>query len=194
MKRYIILFTVILLVLSACSDDTRTTFKAEAPPSNAAVKAVEHESNPPEPSTSTSPKEPDYPTFQMKEDATAGKFIYNIDAVLIESRIEFDYTKLITNDQFVVLKIKITNDDDRARDISSHAFTLLDAKGRKYDAYDPPGPFDSEVILYYETINPGLSRTRMLLFETPKGIDGLKLRADSGVALAGGEIVEINLD
>lgn len=94
-----------------------------------------------------------------------------------------------TEDQFVTVAITIKNGDDRARDISSNMFTLVDGKGISYEAAD----IYYEEYLVYETVNPGLTRKYKVAFETPAGISGLKLRANDGVAFASESTTEFTL-
>jgi hypothetical protein len=178
-----ILSVIVILstfLLTACTDNTgalQASVDATAP--SATVTAT--------------PSAPKITMFKMNEDVKAGKFTYNVASMRVSSELKTSYTKLKTADQLVIVKLKITNGDERPRDISSSAFQLVDSAGKVYSAYDPSFAADGDEVLYYETINPGLSRTRLVVFETPKGISGLKLRADSGVSLAGGEFVEVNL-
>lgn len=164
--------------------DTSTTVEAQSivDAANAAAAVTP----PPSPS-------PQLITFKLKEDAKAGTFVYNASDVRVSSELKTSYTRIKTEDQFVVVKLKITNKDKRARDISAHAFELLDSAGTEYEAYNPLASVGGDEVLFYETINPGLSRTRLVVFETPKGISGLKLQAKSGVMLAGDEITQIDL-
>jgi hypothetical protein len=133
------------------------------------------------------------PAYAIGQEAKAGTFTYNVSDVTVTNALKSEYDETKTEDQFVVVKMRITNGDVNPRDISSNAFILRDQSGNTYEALDRSSNVGNDEPLYYETINPRLSRTRVVIFETPAGISGLTLRADSGVALAGGEFIEIDL-
>jgi hypothetical protein len=123
---------------------------------------------------------------KLGDKINAGKFGLLVASATVSTRLKSD---IKTEDQFITVKLTLTNNDTDPRDISSNMFKLTDGDGRTYKAYSVTG----DDFLYYETINPGLSRSRSVAFETPKGIAGLSLVADSGVALAGGEYVTVDL-
>lgn len=127
--------------------------------------------------------------YKRGETAKAGKFDIVASGMQITKEIKSDFLTKTSENQFVVVTVKITNNDDRARDISSGMFELIDEKGRTYKAADIT--FDE--FLFYDTINPGLSKSAKVAFETAEGLNKFKLKADSGVALAGGESVIIDL-
>jgi hypothetical protein len=132
-------------------------------------------------------------THKIGDKVAAGKFVLTVTSANVTTQLKSDYTDVKTEDQFVVVKVAITNNDEKARDVSTNMFTLADGSGKTYKAYDRSVGVSGDEFLFYETINPGLSRTRSVAFETPKGIAGLKLIANSGVALAGGESVTVDL-
>ncbi|MBE1443907.1 DUF4352 domain-containing protein [Paenibacillus sp. OAS669] len=138
------------------------------------------------------PTTPPVPTYKIGEPVAAGKF--DIVATNYKTAAEFKtkYSVEKTENQFVIVDVKITNKDDRARDVSSRMFKLVDVDGKTYDPYDKTIVDDN--VFLYETVNPGISRSKSVLFETPKDIKVAKLRVDSGVALAGGKPVDIDLN
>jgi hypothetical protein len=145
------------------------------------------------PTASVAPTPTPAPVFKLNDKVTAGKFAVTASDTKVTSELKSTYTSEKTQDQFVVVKVAITNNDDRARDVSTSMFKLTDGNGKNYEAFDKSVGVDGDEFLFYETINPGLTRERSVAFETPKGISGLKLVVDSGVALAGGEKVAIDL-
>lgn len=141
-------------------------------------------SEPAEQTTTTQP--PAVKTlYAVNEDAAAGAFTFNVKGAKIASEIG----STTTENQFVIVSVKFTNNDVRARDFSTGLFTLIDSSGKTYKAAETY----ANDYLVYETLNPGLSKTAYVAFETPKGISGFKLNADSGLLLAGGETVTIDL-
>ncbi|RTE05476.1 DUF4352 domain-containing protein [Paenibacillus whitsoniae] len=136
-------------------------------------------------STETSPSS--IPEFKMNEAARVGAFEFAAISYNISS--EFSGTK--TENQFVVVKVKMTNNDSKPRDFSKSLFQLKDGTGKTYAPFD--GAVSDNSLLVYETVNPGLSKTRTIIFETPKEMKGFQLDCNSGVLLAGGEHILINL-
>lgn len=158
-------------------------------PSSSGSSAPTTPSAPPSSSSSPSPS----PQYKMNEDVAVGNFVYNVTKAAEGKTFDSGYGEEKTDEKFVVLVVKIKNDDKTARDISTNEFKLVDSEGRKFDAYDD-ALLDSDKFLKYETINPGLSRTRAIVFETPEDASGFKLVAESGVLLAGGESEEIAIE
>lgn len=122
--------------------------------------------------------------------SAAGKLGFEISSVQTKQELNGGlFDKKETNEQFLVLKLSISNRDSRARDLSPTLFTLQDEDGRKYEFVS----MASDKYLKSETVNPGITRTGLLAFEIPKGVKGLKLKAKSGILLAGGESTFIDL-
>jgi hypothetical protein len=128
-------------------------------------------------------------TGNLGDKLDAGEFGITVSSAKITAKLDNGYNGVTTENQFVVVKVTVSNNDDRARDISKGMFTLVDRDNKTYKAYDVSGG----AFLMYDTINPGLLRTRSVAFETPKGISEFALIADSGVALAAGETATIYL-
>ncbi|WP_268795466.1 DUF4352 domain-containing protein [Paenibacillus sp. Leaf72] len=89
----------------------------------------------------------------------------------------------------------MTNNDSDPRDISASMFQLSDADGKTYGTYD--GVFyirkGETEDLVYETVNPGLTRKRAVVFETPKDVSGLRLSIADGVALKATTTIDYSL-
>lgn len=130
------------------------------------------------------PEQPAAPKeYKLNEMATVGKFdIIALDDT-IETEIKGKYSSEKTENQYVVITLKVTNNDDRARDVGGSMFTLIDSKNRSYQKADVA--MTDQNFLMYETINPGLSKTFKIAFETARGLKGFKLKTSSGVLLAG---------
>lgn len=137
-------------------------------------------------------KKKEIKVYKLNEVAAAGKLEVTATKSSTVTSFKTQYNDVQkTDNQFVIVTVKLTNKDEHARDVSSKMFKLVDSDGKTYDPYDKTVIDDS--LLIYETINPGISRTKKVLFETPKDITIAKLRADSGVAFAGGQPVDIGL-
>lgn len=136
---------------------------------------------------STTTTAPPIKAYNIKEDAVAGTFTYNVSEAYADTK--FGSAK--TENLFVIMKIKITSNDTKPRDISKSLFKLVDSQNRTFEAFDGYYGNDS---LMYDTVNPGLTATKTILFEVPGTLKGnVSLLADSGVSLAGGSAVKINL-
>lgn len=142
-------------------------------------------------SDSISSGQEDEVIYKMSEEVAVGEFSVTIEGIDITQKVEGEYSSVTTEDQFVVVAFTIKNNDDSPRDISRNQFTLLDDSGKRYGAYE--SFYDNDVISY-ETVNPGLSRQKAVIFETPTDVKGLHIRVKSGVLLAGDEYVTVDLE
>ncbi|WP_337102416.1 DUF4352 domain-containing protein [Paenibacillus sp. YIM B09110] len=135
--------------------------------------------------TTVVPTEAPIQTAQAGVETALGQFAVTVGASSITQEVAGNTTV----DQFVVVDLTFKNNDTRARDLSHSIATLIDGSGVEYKASD----FLRDGFLYYETVNPGLTRSYKIAFETPAGISGLKLRLKDGVAFAAETAVEFTL-
>lgn len=178
---------IIVVAIATMSNDGPNTSAAPVTSSQPATAAYAVPTAKP---TTTVPPETAAP---LNVETAVGKFAVTMLDTTITNELKSTYTHDKTADQFVVVKLTIKNNDDKARDVSTSMFELLDGNGKSYKALEKSVSIEGDEVLFYETINPGLSRTRLVVFETPTGISGLQIRADSGVALAGGKYVKFDL-
>jgi hypothetical protein len=129
------------------------------------------------------------PTYAIDEAVTAGDFDITASSPEVVTEIVGEYSTLETENQYVIVTLRVKNNDTEPRDVSGSMFTLYDADKRKYTSAD----ISSDNFIVYETINPGLSVTFRVAFETERGLSGFLLEADSGVLFAGGDPANINL-
>ncbi|ANY67675.1 hypothetical protein BBD42_15280 [Paenibacillus sp. BIHB 4019] len=126
------------------------------------------------------------------EKATVGKFDLTINGLKTAA----EFRGETTEGQFVIVTVSITNNDSDPRDISSNMFKLSDGDGKTYGTFD--GIFFTRQgeteDLVYETVNPGLTRKRIVVFETPKDISGLRLSIADGVALKATTTIDYSLE
>jgi hypothetical protein len=97
---------------------------------------------------------------------------------------------------FVVVKVKITNQDSEKRTFDSSMFTLKDSEGRTFDSYNNYNLsfyIEDADSLFLEPCNPGLSKTGYVFFEVPKDLTSYDLAVDSGMLFAGGNTELVHL-
>lgn len=133
------------------------------------------------------------PEYKLGDAAKVGAFTVTVNSSESATELKTEITPAKTDNQFVIVTLSIASNADAPRDISRNMFKLVDSNGRTYEAYDASAKMNGTEALFYETVNPGLSRTRYLAFETPKGTVPAALNVDDGVALAKKETVKISL-
>lgn len=180
--KWVGIILVIAVIYTACTsvtDDKASNVATSKPSTGTTPMTATNVS--PQPTTNYSR------IFNQKEDVTAGSLVFNVSEVSSGKTLGSAKTENL----FIILKVKITSNDTKPRDISTSLFKLQDSQNRTFEAYDNYYGNDS---LIYETINPGLTVTKTILFEIPSTLKGnVSLLANSGVALAGGVTVKINL-
>lgn len=74
------------------------------------------------------------------------------------------YTELKTDNNFVVISVKITNKSDSPYDVNTLCFLLTDG-GSEYE-YSADALLSVENHMYLDTINPNLSKEYVIVYET----------------------------
>jgi hypothetical protein len=111
-------------------------------------------------------------TSEAGMETVVGKFRVTVGATSTTQEVGGNTTE----DQFVVVDLTFKNNGKSAEELSHRIATLIDGNGVEYEASD----FLYDGFLYYETVNPGLTRSYKIAFETPTGVNGLKLRLEEG--------------
>jgi hypothetical protein len=75
------------------------------------------------------------------------------------------YTKTQTDNNFVVVTIKITNNSNEPYDVNPLNFTLLDGD-KEYEHFND-ALFALDNVMFLDTINPSLSNEYIIVYETP---------------------------
>lgn len=91
-----------------------------------------------------------------------------------------------TQGKFIAVKAKITNNDTKARTLSSAMFKIIDDEGREFETLTNANLMMilGDDNLFLESCNPGMSRTGIFVFEVPEDIGTYSLKVYSGTALA----------
>lgn len=80
-----------------------------------------------------------------------------------------------TENQYITIKITISNPTNEPIHIDSDNFALFDSNGNKYDPNSDLNIWENDNSFSFETINPGLSKSGAVIFEVPTGISELTL-------------------
>ena len=86
------------------------------------------------------------------------------------------YTRIKTDNNFVVVTIKITNSSDEPYDVNPLNFSLIE--GDKEYEHNNEALFSLENVMFLDTINPSLSNEYIIVYETPTTTEqcGYKLK------------------
>lgn len=95
-----------------------------------------------------------------------------------EVKTKFSHEK--TENQFIVISATFTNRGNAGISVSPSRFTVVDADGKKYEALDRATSVRGDEILFHEELNPGLSATKLIVFETPKNVKAARLQVFDG--------------
>ncbi|CAG7651682.1 DUF4352 domain-containing protein [Paenibacillus allorhizosphaerae] len=100
-----------------------------------------------------------------------------------------------TENQYVVVKIKVTNNDKDARTIDSNMFKIKDSAGKEYSADSGADIYINESgnTFFLKKINPGLTASGHVVFEMPKDLKGLVITCDSGIGFMAGATAVVDL-
>lgn len=166
-------------------------------PPAAAETAVVKQEKPPEPAKEPPKKpEPTVTTFKLNETAKAGNLAFVVSDVRTASFIgDNQYLRKKTENLFVIIKIKISNNDKSSRTIDTNLFKLKDSSGKEYSAMADADLYvnDPGQSFFLAQVNPGIDKTGNIVFEIPQGLSGLKLECSSGLGFTGGKFATIDL-
>lgn len=134
-------------------------------------------------------------TFKVNQEAKVGNLSYVASDIKTATVIGSNpYLQKKTEEQFLLVKIKVTNNDKEARTIDTNLFKLFDTQGKEYSAMGEADLYvNNDSHFFLEQVNPGMSRSGFIVFEIPKGMQGLTLQCSSGLGFSGGENVRIDL-
>ena len=178
-------FFIVFVVAVVNSSPSSTRTASSSSPSVSAPAT----SSPAQPAASIAPD------YKLNETAIAGKLSYIVSSVNITNTIGTNpYMTKTTDNQYVVLKVKVINNDNDARAIDTGLFTLIDSQGKKYSAMaDADMYVNPNSSFFLQQVNPGTDLSGYIVFETPKGIKDVKLHCSSGFAFASGSEAVIDL-
>lgn len=175
------------------TSDTDTTSDADE-----SLPAPQEEAEEPEQVEEAVEDEPVEPTEPsgpgIGDTVRAGEFDYTVNSVSSTKEIGEEPFSETTDGEFLLVNVTIKNNDSEGRVMDSSMFSLLDSQGNEYDQDGGAAMFLDEGSLFLENVNPGMSRTGVIVFEIPEGLSDLSLEVDSGVMFAAGETKVIHLD
>lgn len=91
--------------------------------------------------------------------------IFSVVSVDNENTVGNDFTEVTTENNFVIVTVKITNESDEPYYASALRFVLV-ADGKEYQ-YCGDAILAVENSMYMDTLNPGLSEEYVIVYETP---------------------------
>jgi len=133
-------------------------------------------------------------TYKLNQEVKVGNLSYIASEVKKAQTIGNEFLNKKTEGLFVIVKVKITNNDKESRTIDTNLFKAKDAQGREFSA-DPEADMyvNGDNSFFLEQVNPGTSRSGYVIFETPKDVKGLTMEVSSGLGWSGGEYASIDL-
>lgn len=132
--------------------------------------------------------------FKLNQEAKAGNLSYVVTQAKKTKTVGNEFLNKKTEEQFVMVKVKVKNNDKESRTIDTNLFKIKDNQGREFSADVEADIYvNNNSSFFLEQVNPGTSRTGYIVFEIPKDAKGLTLEVSSGLGWSGGEYAIINL-
>jgi len=171
---WLLCIIVIIIIVKACSGGQPTP----TPSPNSST-----------PQTST-PQE-----YNLNNEVKAGNISYVVSEVKKSTKIGTnEFLQKTTENEYLSIKVKVTNNDKEARTIDTNLFKLKDAEGKEYSAMGEADIYvNTDNSFFLAQVNPGTSKSGYIVFEIPKNLKGLKLQVSSGLGWTGGQYQIINL-
>jgi len=182
----IIVFILVAVMANGSGNDepnTATTDGGAAAPKNENTPAAEEQKEAENP-----------PLATLNQEVSAGAFAFTANKVEFTKSVGNEYVNKKTENQYLVVKMTVKNNDNEARMLDDSMFMVKDANGIEYKPDSEAAIYANEESSFFlEEINPNLTKTGYVVFELPEGITGLTLHCDSGLGWSGGESVAIDL-
>jgi hypothetical protein len=75
-------------------------------------------------------------------------------------------TEVKTDNNFVIVTVKIANNSNEPYDVNALNFSLIDSSGNEYE-HTNEAMFVYDNFMYIDNVNPGLSNEYTIVYETP---------------------------
>jgi len=95
--------------------------------------------------------------------------------------------------QFVIVELEMTNVADESTSISSNIFALVDGQDREYETdSDAIIAVDNNIV--FEQLDPGVTKSGVLVFDVPEDQSSRELRIDPAGAFSGADSQFVTLE
>ncbi len=124
--------------------------------------------------------------FAIGDSIDVGKFGITINSSTEQDKFHSDnmfIEDVTTEGKFVAVEAKIVNNDKEARTIDTNMFKLVDSQNREFGVYSKAELMTilGDKYLFLESVNPGMSRSGVFVFEVPKDVNEYSLKMYPGI-------------
>lgn len=131
--------------------------------------------------------------YAVGDEVTAGGIGVVVNSVEERESFESDnqFIDAVTTDgKFIVVDATLTNNASDAKTFSSMMFKIVDEQGRNFEALTDANLMMilEDQNLFLESVNPGMSRTGVFVFEVPADVEAYSLEISGGL-LSGSKTV-----
>lgn len=182
------LIVLIIVVAVLSGDEDTTTAETEG------TEAAETETEETEAAETDQEPEESMPvlgeTVQVGDVAWTALEVSTTDVLTADNEFTEDAA---TSGQFVQVRVRIENTGNEAKTADDSVIQLLDSEGREFKSYTESYSYipDDELI-FLESINPGMGKDGMVIFEVPADASGFQLKVGD-LDMFGGEEAVIDL-
>lgn len=124
--------------------------------------------------------------YAVGDEVTAGDIGVVVNSVEEQESFESDnqFIDAVTTDgKFIVVDATLTNNASDAKTFSSMMFKIVDEQGRNFEALTDANLMMilEDQNLFLESVNPGMSRTGVFVFEVPADVETYSLEISGGL-------------
>lgn len=141
---------------------------------------------------------PEEKVYKIGDSVEVGKFSITISSCTEQDKFKSDnmyIDDVTTEGKFIAVEAKIVNNDKEARTIDTNMFKLVDSQNREFEVYSK---FElmtmlGDKYLFLESVNPGMSRSGIFVFEVPKDVNEYSLKMYPGILFKTGKPETVKL-
>lgn len=142
---------------------------------------------------STSTKQEGKKEYKMNQAVKVGNLDYMVVGVSKAKSVGNEYVKETAKGEFLIIKVKVTNNDKEGRIMDTNMFKLVEADGTTYDAHSMATmQKNNNAGFFLENVNPKLTAEGYVVFDVAKAdASNFKLQVSAGFGSATEELISL---
>ena len=131
--------------------------------------------------------------YKIGDEAEADNLFYKVESMEERDSVGSSYLKRRAKGKYLMLKVRVTNNDKKARVVDNSYFQLIDNKGI---IYEPDAEADTYAndndMFFFDEIKPKTSKTGYIAFDVADSSEGFDLNISDGMLSREKTVINLN--